>query len=66
MARIIEITDLAGAYATRLLVEAGHEVIRIENPNGDGLRNLPPFFGAPAARSTAVAIINFSTPAKKV
>ena len=48
MARIIEITDLAGAYATRLLVEAGHEVIRIENPDGDGLRNLPPFFGAPA------------------
>jgi CoA:oxalate CoA-transferase len=48
MARIIEITDLAGAYATRLLVEAGHEVIRIENPNGDGLRNLPPFFRAPA------------------
>ena len=49
MARIIEITDLAGAYATRLLVEAEHEVIRIENPHGDGLRNLPPFFGAPAA-----------------
>jgi crotonobetainyl-CoA:carnitine CoA-transferase CaiB-like acyl-CoA transferase len=43
MARIIEITDLAGAYATRLLAEAGHEVIRIESPGGDGLRNSPPF-----------------------
>lgn len=45
MARILEITDLAGAYATRLLAEAGHEVIRIEGPNGDGLRDLPPFVG---------------------
>ena len=48
MARIIEVTGLAGAYATRLLVEAGHEVIRIDNPNGDELRNLPPFFGGQA------------------
>lgn len=45
MARIIEITDLAGAYATRLLAEAGHEIIRIEDPSGDGLRSLPPFAG---------------------
>lgn len=45
MARIVEITDLAGAYAARLLVEAGHEVIRVENPSGDGLRSLPPFLG---------------------
>src|SRR3954467_6946682 len=46
MARILELTDLAGAYATRLLAEAGHEVIRIENPDGDELRKLPPFLGA--------------------
>jgi len=45
MARIVEITDLAGAYATRLLAEAGHEIIRIENPDGDSLRALPPFLG---------------------
>lgn len=43
MARILEITDLTGAYATRLLAEAGHEIIRIEDPSGDGLRSLPPF-----------------------
>ncbi|MBM4264298.1 MAG: hypothetical protein FJ145_23100 [Deltaproteobacteria bacterium] len=43
MARIIEITDLAGAYATRLLAEAGHEIVRIEDPSGDKLRGLPPF-----------------------
>lgn len=45
MARILDITGLAGAYATRLLAEAGHEIIRIEDPAGDALRRLPPFLG---------------------
>src|SRR5215471_5942475 len=45
MARIIDITGLAGAYATRLFAEQGHEVIRIENPAGDSLRRMPPFLG---------------------
>lgn len=46
MARIIEVTDLAGAYASRLFVEQGHEVIRVENRNDNPLRSLPPFLGA--------------------
>ncbi len=45
MARIIDLTGLTGAYATRLFAEQGHEVIRIESPEGDGLRRLPPFLG---------------------
>jgi len=45
MARIIDLTDLAGAYATRLFAEEGHEVIRIEDAAGDKLRSLPPFLG---------------------
>ena len=45
MARIIDLTGLAGAYATRLFAEAGHEVIRIEDSAGDTLRRLPPFLG---------------------
>src|SRR4051794_1998206 len=43
MARILEVTGLIGAYATRLFAEEGHEIIRIENPSGDELRRLPPF-----------------------
>ena len=43
MARIIDLTGLAGAYATRLFAEEGHEVIRIEDSAGDALRRLPPF-----------------------
>jgi CoA:oxalate CoA-transferase len=45
VARVIDLAGLAGAYATRLFAEAGHEVIRIESPEGDGLRRLPPFLG---------------------
>ncbi len=43
MLRVIDITSLTGAYAARLFAEEGHEVIRIEPPPGDELRNLPPF-----------------------
>src|SRR5687768_7723439 len=43
MSRIIDLTGIIGAYATRLFVEEGHEVIRVEKANGDDLRLLPPF-----------------------
>jgi crotonobetainyl-CoA:carnitine CoA-transferase CaiB-like acyl-CoA transferase len=43
MARIIDLTALTGAYATRLFAEHGHEVIRVEDPEGDSVRHLPPF-----------------------
>ena len=41
--RVIDLTALIGAYATRLFAEAGHEVIRVETPAGDEVRRLPPF-----------------------
>lgn len=45
MARVIDLAGLAGAYATRLFAEEGHEVIRIESAEADSLRRLPPFIG---------------------
>ena len=42
MALIVDLTDLAGVYGTRLLVEAGHTVVRIEPPGGDRIRRLGP------------------------
>jgi len=45
MWRIIEVTGLSGAYSTRLLAEAGHDVIRVEPPQGDNVRRLGPFLG---------------------
>lgn len=46
MARIVELTGLAGAYASRLFVEEGHDVIRLERKNENSLRYLPPLLGA--------------------
>lgn len=43
--RIIDLGSLAGAYATRLLAESGHDVIRIETPGGDAVRRTGPFLG---------------------
>jgi crotonobetainyl-CoA:carnitine CoA-transferase CaiB-like acyl-CoA transferase len=43
MARIVELVDQSGAYAGRLLAELGHDVIRVETPEGDALRRLGPF-----------------------
>lgn len=48
MARVLDLTSETGAYATKLLVEAGHDVVRIEAPGGDSLRRRGPFIdGAP-------------------
>lgn len=51
MAVIVDLTDLASVYATRLLVEAGHAVTRVEPRDGDELRHLPPHLGPPSAHS---------------
>jgi len=46
MARILDLTSEVGAYGTRLLVELGHEVVRVEPPQGDAVRQLAPHLGA--------------------
>lgn len=43
MAVVIDATTSSSIYATRLLVESGHRVIRIESPAGDAVRRLGPF-----------------------
>lgn len=45
MARIIDLTELPGVYGARLLMEAGHDVIRVEPRQGDELRRMGPFLG---------------------
>ena len=43
--RVIEAASWAGAYAGKLLAEAGADVLRIVPPGGDPLAAEPPFFG---------------------
>jgi crotonobetainyl-CoA:carnitine CoA-transferase CaiB-like acyl-CoA transferase len=54
MARILDLTSEVGAYGTRLLAELGHEVVRVEPPEGDALRRMQPHCGKePGADSSA-------------
>ena len=43
--RVIDLTDLRGALAGRLLADLGAEVIKVEPPGGDPGRWQPPFAG---------------------
>jgi len=43
MALIVDLTKLSAAYATRLLAEAGHRVVRVETASGDDVRRTGPF-----------------------
>ena len=45
MALIVDLGFLSGAYAARLLAEAGHDVVRIDAPAGDTIRRTGPFLG---------------------
>ena len=41
--RILDLTDSRGAYCTKLLADMGADVIKVEPPDGDVGRNMPPF-----------------------
>jgi len=47
--RVVELTDLRGALAGRLLADLGADVIKVESPRGDPGRLRPPFAGNVAA-----------------
>lgn len=45
MGRVLDLSRQAGVYATRLLAELGHDVIRVESPAGDAVRRQGPYLG---------------------
>ena len=47
--RVVDLTDLRGALAGRLLADLGAEVVKVEPPAGDPGRLRPPFAGGVAA-----------------
>ncbi len=47
--RVVDLTDIRGALAGRLLADLGADVIKVETPRGDPGRLRPPFAGNVAA-----------------
>ncbi|MBI3953473.1 MAG: CoA transferase [Chloroflexi bacterium] len=42
--RVLDLADAKGVYCAKLLADLGADVVRVEPPGGDPLRNLPPFY----------------------
>ena len=47
--RVIDLAGLAGAYGTMLMAGLGADVVKVEPPEGDGLRRMPPLLDRVAA-----------------
>jgi crotonobetainyl-CoA:carnitine CoA-transferase CaiB-like acyl-CoA transferase len=43
--RVIDLSDIKGAHCVKTLAELGADVIKVEPPDGDSMRRLPPFAG---------------------
>src|SRR5262245_6947244 len=55
--RVVDLTDLRGALAGRLLADLGADVVKIEAPGGDADRLRPPFAGGEAANDRSLAFL---------
>jgi crotonobetainyl-CoA:carnitine CoA-transferase CaiB-like acyl-CoA transferase len=53
--RVVDLTDLRGALAGRLLADLGADVLKVEPPRGDPGRLRPPFAGDVAAPDRSLA-----------
>ena len=54
---VVDLTDLRGALAGRLLADLGADVVKVEPPGGDRDRLRPPFAGDVAAKDRSLAFL---------
>ena len=59
--RVLDLTGEMGAYATKLLADLGADVIRIEPPDGDPLREIGPFWHDDRAADRSLAFFHLNT-----
>ena len=59
--RVVELGDVPGAYAGRLLADLGADVIKVEPPGGAPERRLPPFAGGVEGIERSLPFIHANT-----
>ncbi len=59
--RVLDLTGEMGAYATKLLADLGADVIRVEPPDGDPLRAMPPFWHDEVAADRGLTFLHLNT-----
>jgi crotonobetainyl-CoA:carnitine CoA-transferase CaiB-like acyl-CoA transferase len=64
--RALDLTDLQGQFAGKILADLGMEVIKIEPPTGDAVRRLPPFKGKPPDPEASLPFLYLNSNKKSV
>jgi benzylsuccinate CoA-transferase BbsE subunit len=64
--RILDLAGETGVYATKLLADLGADVIRVEAPNGDPMRDIGPFWHDERAADRSLSFFNLNTNKRSV
>ena len=64
--RILDLAGETGVYATKLLADLGADVIRIEPPDGDPMRDIGPFWHDERAADRSLSFFNLNTNKRSV
>jgi crotonobetainyl-CoA:carnitine CoA-transferase CaiB-like acyl-CoA transferase len=59
--RVIDLAGETGVYATKLLADLGADVIRVEHPSGDPLRDVGPFWHDEGRADRSLYFFNLNT-----
>jgi crotonobetainyl-CoA:carnitine CoA-transferase CaiB-like acyl-CoA transferase len=64
--RVLDLASEIGQYCTKLLADLGADVIKIEPPGGDPVRELPPFYHDEAEPTKSLYWLNLNTSKRSV
>jgi crotonobetainyl-CoA:carnitine CoA-transferase CaiB-like acyl-CoA transferase len=64
--RVIDLAGEIGVYATKLLADLGADVIRIEHPDGDPMRNIGPFWHDDGRADRSLYFLSLNTNKRSV
>ncbi len=59
--RVLDLAGEIGQYCTKLLADLGADVIKVEPPAGDPVRQLPPFYRDEPGAQTSLYWLNLNT-----